>query len=102
MGLDRRMEWPDEESLLRCKQFLEAKRASGLDSKQLAKYPDVAIDEDLFMKLPLWNDISEARMKDDIPAERPDAMKRLLFHILAAFEEQHQEAGEARRLTVTT
>lgn len=100
--LDRKMEWPDQDSLMRCKQFLEAKRASGLDSKQLAKYPDVAIDEDLFMKLPLWNDFQEARMKDDIPSERAEPMKRLLFHILAAFEEQSQGADKLSPLAVTT
>jgi hypothetical protein len=53
----------------------------------MAKYPDIQVEEDLFVKLPLWGESVENRLKEEHPSERSDAIKKWLFHLLSSTEE---------------
>merc|ERR1719401_1371875 len=68
--------------------LLESK-ASGLSDGQLAAYPDVLVNEELFMRLPLWD---EAAIKLNIepPTEQVEGVKRWVFRILACFQKEDQ------------
>jgi len=56
-------------------------------AKTLVKFPDIQIEEDLFVKLPLWGDATEANLKQEPPSERSDALKKWIFRILSTTED---------------
>jgi hypothetical protein len=85
---ERQISWPTMDALMASRQLLESK-ASGLTEKQLDAFPDVPVNEELFMKLPLWNQ-GEIKLNIEPPSEQVDGVKRWLFRVLACFEKEDQ------------
>lgn len=82
---NRALCWPSGEALAETKRFIESK-ASGLYAKQLQQYPDIPIGEDLFVRLPLWDEADCRDLAGAPKDEHLDSLKRFIFRILALFE----------------
>jgi len=80
----RPVTWPTLDSLLATRKVLLSE-VSGLSSKQREQYPDVPISEELFMRLPLWDDKSADR---DPLGERSDMLRRWIFRVLLCFDKE--------------
>jgi len=72
------LDWPSIEVLEQTRSVIESEE-SGLSEDVLAQYPDVPINQELFMKLPLWLD-NEPACTDDL--------KQWIFQVLQCFEKE--------------
>lgn len=84
---ERNISWPTADALTASRELLESPD-SGLGEEQLAAYPDVPVSEQLFMKLPLWDDSLQAQLRDEPTAEQADAVKSWIFRILLWFQDE--------------
>lgn len=84
---ERNISWPSAEALMASREMLES-TASGLSEEELTAYPDVPVSEELFMKLPLWDDSVQAQLREQPPAERLGAIKLWIFRVLLCFQDE--------------
>lgn len=75
--------WPSLQSLESCRQQLLSED-SGLSSEARSLYPDIQISEEIFMRMPLWDDRHEVHQK-------------WLWQVLSRFEEDQSAEGDGGR-----
>lgn len=93
---ERNISWPSAEALMATRQLLESS-ASGLSQEQQAAFPDVPVSEELFMRLPLWEEKVNVQLRDEAPAEQADALKLWIFRVLLCFQDEDKPSLEAGR-----
>jgi hypothetical protein len=100
---ERNISWPKADALAACRQVLES-AVSGLSEEQLAAYPDIPITEELFMRLPLWDDQVLAQLRDEQAGEQAEGVKSWIFRVLLYFQDEAKPAllSDARRLQSAT
>jgi hypothetical protein len=83
---DRNISWPKAEALVASRQMLET-MANSLSEDQPAAYPDMLVNEELFLQLPLWDDL-QSQLKDEPPDEQADRIRRWIFRILTCCQDE--------------